>query len=116
MPIKNVNECPTYFSKVVASSNSNFKMVLNINNLIMTGKLHSDASVTGGAYDFDRATTSLTQKLISSTKKVTLVRHGLSSWNDEGRVQVCGLSYFTNLFLYYVSVAVGSYNIMTMDV
>ncbi|KAJ0081188.1 hypothetical protein Patl1_10700 [Pistacia atlantica] len=33
------------------------------------GKLHSDASVTGGAYGFDRATTSLTQKLNSSTKK-----------------------------------------------
>ncbi|KAJ0017002.1 hypothetical protein Pint_10571 [Pistacia integerrima] len=39
-----------------------------------TGKLHSDASVTGGAYGFDRATTSLTQKLISSTKKETGVR------------------------------------------
>ncbi|KAL5839561.1 hypothetical protein ACOSQ3_012253 [Xanthoceras sorbifolium] len=50
-------------------------------------KLLDDASVTGGAIDFQRATTSLTQKLLSSPKKVTLVRHGLSSWNDEGRVQ-----------------------------
>ncbi|KAM7500795.1 hypothetical protein LguiA_025209 [Lonicera macranthoides] len=47
----------------------------------------NDASMTGGAYDFERATTSLTQKLLSSPKKVTLVRHGLSSWNEESRVQ-----------------------------
>ncbi|ESR62575.1 hypothetical protein CICLE_v10017672mg [Citrus x clementina] len=53
----------------------------------VTEKLQNDASVTGGAYDFGRATKSLTQKLISYPKKVTLVRHGLSSWNDEGRVQ-----------------------------
>ncbi|XP_042067540.1 probable 2-carboxy-D-arabinitol-1-phosphatase [Salvia splendens] len=45
------------------------------------------ASLTGGAYDFGRATTSLTQKLLSSPKKVTLVRHGYSTWNKEGRVQ-----------------------------
>lgn len=63
------------------------------NNVITTEKLE-DASVTGGAYDFGQATTSLTQKLISSPKKVTLVRHGLSSWNDEGRVQVCCLLAF----------------------
>ncbi|XP_076951486.1 putative 2-carboxy-D-arabinitol-1-phosphatase isoform X2 [Bidens hawaiensis] len=44
-------------------------------------------SVTGGAYDFSKATTSLTQKLLSSPKKVTLVRHGLSTWNDEKRCQ-----------------------------
>lgn len=48
----------------------------------------NDASVTGGAYDFSKATTSLTQKLLSSPKQVTLVRHGLSTWNDESRVQV----------------------------
>lgn len=47
----------------------------------------NDASLTGGAYDFERATTSLTQKHLSSPKKVTLVRHGLSTWNEEGRVQ-----------------------------
>lgn len=53
-----------------------------------TGELENSSPLTGGAYDFQRATTSLTQKL-SSPKKVTLVRHGLSSWNKEGRVQVC---------------------------
>lgn len=47
----------------------------------------NDGSVTGGAYDFSKATTSLTQRLLSSPKQVTLVRHGLSSWNDENRVQ-----------------------------
>ncbi|XP_051126003.1 probable 2-carboxy-D-arabinitol-1-phosphatase [Andrographis paniculata] len=47
----------------------------------------NDASLTGGAYDFERATTSLSQKLLSSPKKVTLLRHGLSTWNKEGRVQ-----------------------------
>ncbi|KAK6149913.1 hypothetical protein DH2020_017438 [Rehmannia glutinosa] len=46
-----------------------------------------NASLTGGAYDFEKATTSLSQKLLSSPKKITLVRHGLSSWNTEGRVQ-----------------------------
>ncbi|KAL8268196.1 hypothetical protein R6Q59_001994 [Mikania micrantha] len=46
-----------------------------------------NGSVTGGAYDFSKATTSLTRKLLSSPKKVTLVRHGLSSWNDENRIQ-----------------------------
>ncbi|KAF9672342.1 hypothetical protein SADUNF_Sadunf11G0031400 [Salix dunnii] len=50
-------------------------------------KIVNDSSITGGAYDFDRATTSLTQKLLSSSKKVTIVRHGLSSWNEESRVQ-----------------------------
>lgn len=50
-------------------------------------KIVNDPSITGGAYDFDRATTSLTQKLLSSSKKVTIVRHGLSSWNEESRVQ-----------------------------
>ncbi|PWA54113.1 histidine phosphatase superfamily [Artemisia annua] len=51
------------------------------------GIIANDASVTGGAYDFSKATTSLTQKLLSSPKQVTLVRHGLSTWNDESRVQ-----------------------------
>ncbi|GAV88558.1 His_Phos_1 domain-containing protein [Cephalotus follicularis] len=43
--------------------------------------------MTGGAYDFERATRSLTQRTLLSSKKVTLVRHGLSSWNEEHRVQ-----------------------------
>ncbi|XP_052734813.1 probable 2-carboxy-D-arabinitol-1-phosphatase isoform X2 [Vigna angularis] len=46
-----------------------------------------DSSVTGGAYDFTKATTSLTNELISSPKKVTLLRHGLSTWNAESRIQ-----------------------------
>ncbi|KAL3740132.1 hypothetical protein ACJRO7_021419 [Eucalyptus globulus] len=50
-------------------------------------RLENGASVTGGAYDFSRATTSLTRKMLDSSKRVTLVRHGLSSWNEEGRVQ-----------------------------
>ncbi|KAK9267156.1 hypothetical protein L1049_009576 [Liquidambar formosana] len=54
---------------------------------LTTEKLGNDSSMTGGAYDFERATTSLTQKLLSSSKKVTLVRHGLSSWNEESRIQ-----------------------------
>ncbi|XP_050222473.1 probable 2-carboxy-D-arabinitol-1-phosphatase [Mercurialis annua] len=54
---------------------------------LATETIQSDASISGGAYGFENATTSLTQKLLSSSKKVTLVRHGLSSWNLEGRVQ-----------------------------
>ncbi|CAB4306475.1 unnamed protein product [Prunus armeniaca] len=51
-------------------------------------KSENDAAMTGGAFDFTRATTSLTDnKSIASSKKVTLVRHGLSSWNEESRVQ-----------------------------
>ncbi|XP_034698541.1 probable 2-carboxy-D-arabinitol-1-phosphatase isoform X3 [Vitis riparia] len=53
----------------------------------ITEKLEHEASMTGAAYDFNRATTSLTRKLLSSPKKVTLVRHGLSSWNQESRIQ-----------------------------
>lgn len=51
-------------------------------------RLESEAPMTGGAFDFSKATVSLTEKLLTSTKKVTLVRHGLSSWNEESRVQV----------------------------
>ncbi|XP_042501572.1 probable 2-carboxy-D-arabinitol-1-phosphatase isoform X2 [Macadamia integrifolia] len=54
---------------------------------VPTEKLDKDSSVTGGAYDFKGATTALTHELLSSPKKVTLVRHGLSSWNEESRVQ-----------------------------
>ncbi|KAL4585609.1 hypothetical protein LXL04_010232 [Taraxacum kok-saghyz] len=53
----------------------------------LSGTIGNDGSVTGGAYGYRKATTSLTQKLLSSPKQVTLVRHGLSSWNDESRVQ-----------------------------
>ncbi|KAF8411155.1 hypothetical protein HHK36_003698 [Tetracentron sinense] len=54
---------------------------------LTTEELEKDASMTGGAYDFKGATTSLTNKLLSSSKKVTLIRHGLSSWNEESKVQ-----------------------------
>lgn len=57
----------------------------------MTEKLENDTPLTGSAFDFKKATISLTDKSISSSKKVTLVRHGLSSWNLESRVQVCCL-------------------------
>lgn len=43
--------------------------------------------VTGGAWDFRKATISLAPHPLSSPKKVTIVRHGLSSWNFESRVQ-----------------------------
>uniref|UniRef100_A0A0E0JG49 Uncharacterized protein n=1 Tax=Oryza punctata TaxID=4537 RepID=A0A0E0JG49_ORYPU len=47
----------------------------------------NEASVTGAAYGFRGATTSLTNEILTSSKKITLVRHGLSSWNAESRVQ-----------------------------
>ncbi|XP_065879940.1 probable 2-carboxy-D-arabinitol-1-phosphatase isoform X2 [Euphorbia lathyris] len=46
---------------------------------------YASASITGGALGFESATTSLTQKSLTSSKKVTIVRHGLSSWNSEER-------------------------------
>ncbi|KAJ1281815.1 hypothetical protein BS78_03G002800 [Paspalum vaginatum] len=46
-----------------------------------------ETPVTGAAYSFTGATTSLTSKILTSSKKITLVRHGLSSWNAESRVQ-----------------------------
>nr|GMD93091.1 probable 2-carboxy-D-arabinitol-1-phosphatase [Ipomoea batatas] len=52
-----------------------------------TEKVGNDIPLTGSAYDFYRAMKSLTQKALSSPKKVTLVRHGFSTWNEEGRVQ-----------------------------
>ncbi|XP_039037447.1 probable 2-carboxy-D-arabinitol-1-phosphatase [Hibiscus syriacus] len=54
---------------------------------VTADKLENDYSLTGTAYYFERATISLTCGFLSSPKKVTLVRHGLSSWNEEGRVQ-----------------------------
>ena len=57
-----------------------------------TEKFQNDGSMTGGAFDFERATTSLSNQSLLSSKKVTLVRHGLSSWNQESKVQVCSSS------------------------
>ncbi|MBA0724158.1 hypothetical protein Golax_020866, partial [Gossypium laxum] len=50
-------------------------------------KLENDYALTGTAYDFERGTISITRESLSSPKKVILVRHGLSTWNEEGRVQ-----------------------------
>ncbi|CAK9181807.1 unnamed protein product [Ilex paraguariensis] len=72
------DSCPRTF-RVLCSSSSP--------ELPLTGKLENNSLMTGGAYDFENATTSLTQKLMSSPKKVTLIRHGLSSWNEESRIQ-----------------------------
>ncbi|CAO2205014.1 unnamed protein product [Urochloa humidicola] len=47
----------------------------------------NERPVTGAAYSFTGATTALTNKILTSSKKITLVRHGLSSWNAESRVQ-----------------------------
>lgn len=74
---------------------------INFNNAHMTENFQNDGYMTGGAYDFQRATTSLTNQSISSSKKVTLVRHGLSSWNEEGRVQVSfSLLFIIHLFIF----------------
>lgn len=50
--------------------------------------LVAERPFTGGAIDFRRATAPLTPRLMVNAKTVVLVRHGLSSWNEEGRVQV----------------------------
>lgn len=65
------------------------KVRSNVNNSVSTDtKSDNEASMTGAAYDFKGATISLTGEILSSPKKVTIVRHGLSSWNEESRVQV----------------------------
>ncbi|CAD5178181.1 unnamed protein product [Musa acuminata subsp. malaccensis] len=61
--------------------------VQNPSSNVSIDQLESQVPMTGGAYDFKGATTSLTNERLSSPKKVTLVRHGLSSWNNENRVQ-----------------------------
>ncbi|GAB4826956.1 hypothetical protein Ancab_033836 [Ancistrocladus abbreviatus] len=53
----------------------------------ITENFENGAALTGGAFGFNRATTSLAPDLLLSQKKVTLLRHGLSSWNEESRVQ-----------------------------
>ena len=57
----------------------------------MAERVENGDVMTGGAFDFYKATTSLTERSISTSKKVTLVRHGLSTWNEESRVQVCSV-------------------------
>uniref|UniRef100_J3KY34 2-carboxy-D-arabinitol-1-phosphatase n=1 Tax=Oryza brachyantha TaxID=4533 RepID=J3KY34_ORYBR len=58
-----------------------------VNNVSVETLPDSEASVTGAAYGFRGATTSLTNEILTSSKKITLVRHGLSTWNAESRVQ-----------------------------
>ncbi|KAF7803459.1 putative 2-carboxy-D-arabinitol-1-phosphatase [Senna tora] len=75
---------------LLARSSSAFRIHCSISSSEATSeKLVPGAvfSLTGGAYDFEKATTSLTNELISSSKKVTLIRHGLSTWNAESRIQ-----------------------------
>lgn len=55
------------------------------------------AIMTGGATDFRRATAPLTPRPMANAKTVVLVRHGLSSWNAEGRVQVSEFITFRSL-------------------
>uniref|UniRef100_A0A0D9UYJ9 Uncharacterized protein n=1 Tax=Leersia perrieri TaxID=77586 RepID=A0A0D9UYJ9_9ORYZ len=58
-----------------------------VNNVFVESPPDNEASVTGAAYGFRGATTSLTNEILTSSKKITLVRHGLSTWNAESRVQ-----------------------------
>ncbi|KAH7292046.1 hypothetical protein KP509_29G049100 [Ceratopteris richardii] len=44
-------------------------------------------SLTGDAYDFTGATKPLIQEPLKGFKNVFLVRHGLSSWNEDSRIQ-----------------------------
>lgn len=44
-------------------------------------------SLTGGAYDFTGATKPLIQNRLKKVKHVVLVRHGLSTWNEDSRIQ-----------------------------
>ncbi|KAJ8448018.1 hypothetical protein Cgig2_028894 [Carnegiea gigantea] len=55
--------------------------------IFLTEKIGDGLPLTGGAWDFRKATISLAPHPLASPKKVTLVRHGLSSWNLESRVQ-----------------------------
>ena len=47
-----------------------------------------DREVTGGTMGFGGATEPLVIKPLRHEKRIVLVRHGLSIWNEEGRVQV----------------------------
>ena len=47
-----------------------------------------DRVVTGGTLGFGGATEPLVIKPLRHEKRIVLVRHGLSIWNEEGRVQV----------------------------
>lgn len=53
------------------------------------GSSESMEGATGGAEDFMGATDPLVFKPLTCEKTIVLVRHGLSTWNEESRVQVC---------------------------
>eukprot|EP00252_Welwitschia_mirabilis_P004749 TRINITY_DN15048_c0_g1_i2.p1 TRINITY_DN15048_c0_g1~~TRINITY_DN15048_c0_g1_i2.p1 ORF type:complete len:240 (-),score=36.78 TRINITY_DN15048_c0_g1_i2:607-1326(-) len=55
--------------------------------LSTTSQKSSDDHLTGGSFDFKGATESLSSRSSPILKKVVLVRHGLSSWNSESRIQ-----------------------------
>ena len=57
--------------------------------VFLAEKIGDGFPLTGGAWDFRKSTISLAPYPLDSPKKVTFVRHGLSSWNLESRVQVC---------------------------
>lgn len=63
------------------------KVLNGFSSISSANQLESISSMTGGAFDFRGATISLTDDIMTSSKKVTLVRHGLSSWNKESKVQ-----------------------------
>ncbi|KAJ0989385.1 hypothetical protein J5N97_007741 [Dioscorea zingiberensis] len=67
--------------------NQKYQVGVVINNIPTEDQVISHSLTTGGAYGFEGATTSLTNELMPSSKRVTLVRHGLSSWNEQSRVQ-----------------------------
>lgn len=87
--ISNSNKFPR--PKLHSSSNINYSIRCSTSSpelpVTTTERFRYDTPLTGGAFDFEKATTSLTRKALACPKKVTLVRHGLSSWNEEGRVQ-----------------------------
>lgn len=90
-----------------------FKVSFNCSS--STEKSENNVPITGGAYDFKKETICLTQTLLPSPKKVTIVRHGLSSLNKKSRVQVCCLGFllyfFCSLFSFLVFIlgAVGGF-------
>lgn len=80
-----------YINNVTGKLKSLETYVQNPTSSVSINELESRVPTTGGAYDFKGATISVTDEFLSSPKMVTLVRHGLSSWNEENRVQVCNL-------------------------
>ncbi|ERN06587.1 hypothetical protein AMTRI_Chr01g135380 [Amborella trichopoda] len=76
--------CPTLFGL----SNSIVSRAQDTsNNALTVEQLVNKAPTTGGAIDFKGGTLPLTYEPLSTSKEVTLVRHGLSSWNSESRIQ-----------------------------